>query len=83
MTSQFAATAMTVLAAAGIFWCLWPRLDAVSRGLVGMFAVVSVISISNGTWTQNHRTLRRQARDDRREAYRQIHSWVRGKSKQI
>lgn len=70
----------------GALFCyfMWPKMDTVSKGIVGMFAVVACLSIQQGTWMLNHRDMRRQDRDARREAYRAAKGWLgfgRGKGK--
>ena len=76
------ATAFTVVFGVCVFVYLWPVLDMVSRGLVGMLACIAALSIYNGTWMMNHRDLKRQARDDRREAIQTARQWMGGKRKQ-
>jgi hypothetical protein len=59
---------------------LWPRLEAVSRWLIVLFAVLAGISIYNGTWLQDSRVLRREAAENRREAIRLGKSLMKSKS---
>ena len=67
-----------VVAAIALFF-LWPKMDTVSKGLCFMFFCIAGLSIHGGTWTQNHRDLRRQARDERRQAYQHVKKMVTGK----
>ena len=72
-------TLVTVIIAVIALYFLWPQMDTVSKGLCGLFACIAGLSIHGGTWTQNHRDLRRQARDERRQAYQQVKKMVTGK----
>ena len=63
----------------GVYW-LWPHLDGISRGMVGLFGILAAMSIQNGTWLEDSRGLRRQARDDRREAYGHVRQMMKPKS---
>ena len=76
-----AETVVTVSIFVVTLFFLWPHLDMVSKGLVGLFTVIAGLSIHSGTWTQNHRDLRRKARDDRRQAYSQIKKYMSGKQR--
>ena len=58
----------------------WPHLDAGTKGIIFLFAMLAGISIHNGTWMADSRVMRRQARDQRREVYREAREWAFGKS---
>lgn len=58
---------------------LWPHLDSISRGLLVLASVFAAISIQNGTWLEDSRALRREARDQRSQAYRELKDWMKGK----
>ena len=58
---------------------LWPRLDGLSKGLTLLFGVIAAVSIHQGTWMQDTRKLRREARDNRRQVLGQAKNWVLGK----
>ena len=57
----------------------WKSLDTISRGVILLFAAVAASSIRNGTWMMNSRELRKQEREERREAFRQAKTWVTGR----
>ena len=57
---------------------LWPHLEGVSKGLVLLFALLTGMAINNGTWMANARDLRREQRDQRRQAFREAKQWVVG-----
>ena len=58
---------------------LWPHLDGLSRGLTCVFGVIAAVSIQQGTWMEDTRKLRREARDHRRQVLGQAKDWVLGK----
>lgn len=59
----------------GSAW-LWPHLEGVSKCLVLLFALLAGISIHNGTWMANARDLRREQREQRREALNEAKAWI-------
>ena len=75
-------TVVTFSVAAVALYSMWSQMDTVSKCLVALFIGIAALSIHSGTWTQNHRDLRRQARDERREAYGHVKKMIFGKSKQ-
>ena len=58
---------------------VWPHLEPVARGLIVVFAVLAACSIHNGTWMQNHRELRQQDRERRKQAYREAKRFITGR----
>ena len=59
---------------------MWPYLTSESKGMVAVFGVIAALSIHNGTWTANTRALRKQAREERSEAFGQAYKWVKNKA---
>ena len=51
---------------------MWPKLDGISRCVLVISAVFAAMSINNGTWLTDSRQLRREARDNRRQAFGQL-----------
>lgn len=70
---------ITLALGGAISFLAWPYLDSVSKGLIVLFGGIACLSIQQGTWMQNHRDLRRQAREDRRQAYTEARKWVQSK----
>ena len=59
----------------------WPRLEAISKGIIFIFGAMAALSIYNGTWLQDSRELQRESRNNRRQAYTEVKSWVTGEKK--
>ena len=62
----------------GAVFCyfMWSKMEAVSKGLIGLFAVIAAMSSQQGTWMLNHRDIRRQDRDARRQVYSDTKQWL-------
>ena len=58
---------------------LWDTLQSISKGLFILFGIIAGLAIHSGTWMQSSRDLKRQQRDERRKAYREVKGYLTGK----
>lgn len=70
---------VTFAVGGSIVFFAWPRLDILSKSVIALFGCLAAVSIHNGTWLADSRELRREARDHRQQAYKQVKTYMNGK----